>query len=328
MVYGGATAGNPKLLRHATILELCLYCHSNNQANLSSPTPPDVWSSPVAAGKGGTGDGNSNPSAGLLCAGGSAIASPPCGTTNTNHTVDSSPVASITPPGGTAIFTSGNGGFTCVNCHNPHGTTNYRNLRNASYGTGTALVNFTGVDVSYATVADATKYVNIGVTTWPGKYQTSNVKFRKANTSNTDGIQGFCKACHTLFHGAGDASTTTGMGGSNTGAGDNNTGTPWIRHPTMDVSMSEGNTNLHVDGSYWTATSWQPRNIDTDNSLATTTDTYPFCLSCHRAHGSTRHSNLIFGDPVSATTKGDLDSTEAGWPNRRMRDTCNQCHNQ
>lgn len=315
MVYGGVAGGNIKLLRHASILQLCLYCHDGNQASMSSPVPPDVWTG------GGTGAVTNGASGGALCSGGSSPGNPPCGTTNTNHTVGLA--TAVTPPGGTVSFLAGE--FTCVNCHNPHGTTNYRNLRNSgTYPAGG--VDFTGVNVSYrmssatTTCSDGSAtpcYVENDGTAAPPtaliKYQTNMVLFRKATTSNTDGIQGFCRACHTKFHYIStDASAPAEMGGGASG----DAGTPWKRHPTMDVSMGEGQTNLHVANStFWTAAlpAWKPRII----SQATVATEYPFCLSCHRAHGSTNHSNLIFGNPTSVGGAGTM-----------MRDTCNQCHNQ
>ena len=313
LIYGGANAIYPKLLRQANILQLCLYCHDGNQAGMSSPVPPDIW--------GPTQNVTNGPSGGNLCSSGSEPANPPCSDTTISHTVDVN--ANVTPPGwagATPLFTSATGGFTCINCHNQHGNTNYRNLRNNSY----AGVDFTGVDVSYAYNTsvdpnDNTKYVNNWLSgTNLTKYQTSNVRFRKSPTASaTGGIQAFCKACHNKFHFAGGESAAE-MGG--TAAGD--TGTPWLRHPTMDVTIGEGQANLHVaDSSFWTTTlTWFPRIINPDG-IAGNADDQPFCFSCHRVHGSggtNRHSNLIFGDPTTAV----------GGAGTMIRDTCLQCHNQ
>jgi hypothetical protein len=299
MIFDGAAIPYPKLLRHSNILNLCLYCHDGNQTGLSPP-PPDVWGTLAA--------GQSNPSAGNLCSGGGAT---PCSDVSTNHSIGVD-VSLIEPPGFVGTWSNVTDKFTttfsCLYCHDQHGNANYRNLR-ADPG------NLSGVTASYAMGAagDATKHVNNILAAGPGvaKYETGVVVFRLAPTSNNEGIQGFCKGCHTNFHDRGGA---TEMGGSLAG----DTGlNPWLRHPTMDVTMGEADTNLHVDFTNWqTALPWRPRIINADGT-AGNADDEPFCLSCHRAHGSNRHSNLIYGEPTSTGGAGTM-----------MRSTCQQCHNQ
>ncbi len=298
MVYTGS-GPYTKLLRASTVQNLCLYCHDGNNAGLSPP-PPDVWGGTLAPGQ-------SNPSAGNLCVSGG---SPPCSDGSTNHTVG---LTNVTPPGGTITFAE----FTCVHCHNPHGNLSYRNLR--SGGEVFDGVTFSNDIITYSmgTTEDGTKYVNNLVSPGLGvdKYETSVVVFKKVPTTDTGGIQGFCKVCHGDFHGAGGA---VNMGGST--LGDTSTvGDEWKRHPTMDVTLSEGGTNLHADNTYWqSGPAWRPRVIDPDVPSAIDGDEMPFCLTCHRAHGSNRHSGLIFGDP----------SAGPGGGGTAMSDTCQRCHNQ
>lgn len=334
MIYGqsGTPAGAvyPKLLRQATILQLCLYCHEGDNANLDAP---NVWSGTAKF---------TNHSAGLLCA--DDMSNPPCPNNTANHTVDVN--TTVTPPGWTGttpLFTPDKGGFTCVSCHNPHGTTNFRNLRNDLYAGANANIDFTGVDVSYAMLGELSPqnfyvYNNVAPGKDITKYQTGYVLFRKAPpesplNSAKDGLQAFCKACHTNFHFYGGESAVQ-MGGFLTGdtlAGATDT---WLRHPTRDVTMDEANTNLHIDRNCWgngtTANCGEAfdinssgmtrvRYVDPDGAAPTTAlaDEQPFCLTCHRAHGSTNHSNLIFGEPETVGGTGTM-----------MRQTCQQCHNQ
>ena len=336
LIYSGTAAIYPMLLRQANVLELCLFCHSNNQAAgqiESGRTPPDIWSGSGTGKVEATPGGGAVNSAGLLCAGGSAVATPPCGDNKISHTIDVN--ANVTPPGWTGaevpLFTPVKGGFVCINCHDQHGNTNYRNLRNMSY----RGVNFTGVDVSYNMGTDvASPNCSDGSTspcfvqnidslnnapTGLLKYVTSNVKFRKPPTDSANqGIQAFCKRCHNNFHFASiDASAPTEMGGSALGDTAAVIGDEWKRHPMMDVTISEANTNLHADGPYWGTATWWPRVID-PNGTPGSGDEIPFCFSCHRVHGSTNHSNLIFGDPTISV----------GGDGTMMRITCLQCHNQ
>lgn len=334
MIYGqsGTPAGAvyPKLLRQATILQLCLYCHEGDNANLDAP---NVWSGTAKF---------TNHSAGLLCA--DDMSNPPCTNNTANHTVDVN--ATVTPPGWTGttpLFTPDKGGFTCVSCHNPHGTTNFRNLRNDLYAGANANIDFTGVDVSYAMLGELSPqsfYVFNNFTAGKGldKYKTDNVLFRKPPTnSNTEGIQAFCKKCHTNFHGGGGELTTVGS----TSSGDNNSSSssPWLRHPTMgiDIQTAASSTHLHADNTCWTngttaggcgeafdsaitgniGITTAVRHIEPGISVSRGGDEIPFCLSCHRAHGSTNHSNLIFGEPETVGGTGTM-----------MRNTCQQCHNQ
>lgn len=317
MLYDGSAEPYPRLLRHSSVLNLCLYCHDGNNAGLDPP-PPDIWGTTMATGQ-------TNPSAGNLCAG--YDVTPPCTDTTINHSLGID-VTSTMPPG----FAGGAGGwsvvtakfsttFNCLFCHDQHGNTNYRNLR-------TDPGSSTGVSVTYAmgaTINDATKHVNNLVDPGRGvlKYETDNVKYRGIPAATaTDGIQAFCKGCHNNFHYGGGESAVE-FGGS--ASGDAGT-TPWKRHPTKDTSINTGDANKHVDKNCWMAgttasgcasdfTAWA-RTINPDG-IDHNGDEVPFCFTCHRVHGSSNHTNLIFGGPTSLAGAGT-----------KMRDTCMQCHNQ
>lgn len=306
--YGVTTGVYIKLLRQATIVQLCLYCHDGNSGGLSPP-PPDIWGPTLATGQ-------TNPSAGSLCSGGPDGATPPCSDITTNHTVGAAGLIPI--PGTNPVVNLAE--FTCVNCHSPHGTTSYRNLRDngSAYAGITFMATGEAITYSMSAIENNTDYVNILVAPGLGvaKYETSNVLFKTVPTTSTAGIQGFCRSCHNLFHGAGGDSN---MGGPETAA-------PWTRHPTRNTNITTGAANLHADSTCWTtgtaancaeAFTTRARHIDPDITSTIDGDETPFCLTCHRAHGSTRHSNLVFGA-----------ATSLGGAGAKMRDTCQQCHNQ
>jgi len=100
MRYDGAAGASPtpSLLRNASALSLCVYCHDG-----SNPAAPDVIA-PVAYEAAGGFFSNT---------GGVA--------TNRSHNLGMA--APILPPGGSIPFA-----LTCVTCHDPHGNSNYRNL--------------------------------------------------------------------------------------------------------------------------------------------------------------------------------------------------------
>lgn len=102
-----------KLLRHASAVSLCTYCHDG-----SNPSAPDVIA-PISY--------VADPAAGFFPSDLAARTSNPSG-----H--DLSAVSPAVPPGGQTAMT-----LTCVSCHATHGSPNYRNLVTDPAGTGANL---------------------------------------------------------------------------------------------------------------------------------------------------------------------------------------------
>jgi predicted CXXCH cytochrome family protein len=114
MRYDNDPQASPRLLRHATSLSLCVYCHDG-----SVPGAPDVIA-PVAY-----------------------LADPAGGSFPTSWTTASGTAhvlggEAMRPPGGTQAMT-----LTCLSCHDPHGGPGFRNLRTDPGGTGTPNVTVT-----------------------------------------------------------------------------------------------------------------------------------------------------------------------------------------
>jgi len=105
----------PHLLRNATSLSLCLYCHDG-----SLPGSPDVVA-PVAY--------LSDPAGGFFPADWSTAS-------GTAHVLASQ--EPVTPPGGSQAMT-----LTCISCHAPHGSPSYRNLSGDPTGSGSTLLTVT-----------------------------------------------------------------------------------------------------------------------------------------------------------------------------------------
>lgn len=113
MRYDSAPTPAPNLLRHATSLTLCLYCHDG-----TNPSAPDVIG-PVGY--------VADPSGGWFENSG-GIANP-----NGHDLAMATPQL---PPGGSTSLI-----LTCNTCHDPHGGSGFRNLRGDPTGTGQPPVN-------------------------------------------------------------------------------------------------------------------------------------------------------------------------------------------
>lgn len=159
--------------------------------------------------------------------------------------------------------------MACATCHDPHGNGAYRNLRASPSGTGRAA----GVvlQVRQRVLANGSN---------PGEV------YAAANLTYVAGMSAWCLDCHNLLVGADPAS----HGGRPH---------PWER-------------SLRAPGASWSRWSGDvPNRVPAQNPAG---DPSPgqadevFCLSCHRAHGTTRDAAAIWADGAS------LDST------------CLQCH--
>lgn len=323
MIYDASTI-NKALLRASSIVQLCRTCHENNSLGLSNPTPPDIWNNTLGytASAGDFADRNVVNEA-------------------NRHSVGSS---NVTPPGSNPTINIDY--FSCINCHDQHGNTNYRNLKKRPGNASSDInISFKRIGAGYPATCsdglvppcdveyDADSGIPVGTSNLY-KYNRDNVKFLKAVASNSlNGIAPWCGGCHTDFHGAGGAAN---IGGST--SGDTNIGSPWVRHPVRDVSIDEGEANKHADRSNWASLSTRTRAINPDNTAPTSSvaDEQPFCLSCHYAHGGGNpnngtdptldHSNLVFFDGAG---KINLESDAVyDKSTGRIRNLCQQCHNQ
>lgn len=221
----------------------------------------------------------------------------------TGHTMGST----ATPPGGSWT----NPGLACQHCHATHGNAYYRNLMpNPGTGAGKYVTYLTGT--TYTGTAAIQQRTS---TPMASHYAVSNILYRQSKVGTTDfGLSEWCAGCHGDFHGAGGAAN---MGGSPSG----DTGpTPWLRHPTRDITMAQGVTNKHVNASHWFAALSSRVSVvspsGTVPGTAGTSDNQVFCGSCHKAHGSTVRKGLIFDD----------DATAAAEDGTLLRHTCQQCH--
>lgn len=289
-------AGGPfdKLLVEATTNDLCLTCHDGGVAVGSAP---DVMTTA------GANQATYRAAGAFRAAVGTASVSA--------HNLGVVADAGTAAPGGT--WTIGATGITCADCHNPHGTANYRNLVLKPGGVA-ADINVTDVTQGVLTPTDT-------------QYDVTNITYGYSADQNPS-LSNWCAGCHTNFSlSAADAAAATWVGGTGAlggdEAGDSGGSNAWHRHPTSHVTMTEANANGHADSATYAGLS-SATPAATASSVPAA-DNVPFCGTCHKAHGS------------------DIDkSTNAGWPNNliyddgstatiqdgaAMADTCNNCHN-
>lgn len=199
-----------------------------------------------------------------------------------------------TPPGGTTTLT-----LTCLSCHDPHGNGNYRNLVSNPGGQSGRAVTAVTQDTLTPTAS---------------QYAVGNVHYTAAGDG---GLSAWCAGCHGDFHGAGGAPT---LGGSTLGDTNQAAVSPWLRHPTFGLTMSQAYSNQHIDSRRWfsalasRAPVVSPSRIIPGSPAGS--DNEVFCGSCHKTHGSTHRYGLLWDDADTATPE---DGTA-------QMDTCQQCH--
>ena len=206
--------------------------------------------------------------------------------------------ASVTAPLSTSYIKTG--ALVCSDCHDPHGSPNYRNLLSDPNPNHSGTVSIVpGVGVS------ETVSVNLNSPNPATSFDTANIGFYTNNN-----IKAWCTDCHDAL-----AQEVPG-----------NPSSHYMRHPS-DVAFSSGS---HTDVSNWAAGGAGPDTgfgtdvgdgaagiprlrfgSSTGSPVTTSPSDTVFCLSCHKAHGSKYKSGMVW--PLSVT---GADSTSG----------CQQCH--
>lgn len=257
----GADAGGPfsKLLLKRNETDLCLTCHAGGAApNVMSGNWPGGTFPATAANQG---KGHN-----------------PFGTVaNASTQIPQDSVLGLTPPGSTGGALTE---FACGTCHDAHGFSDYttgnssvftyRLLKKRIKGSG-------GVDVDVSTTLLST----FADEQFSETASATNHNVYRAPASIGDsskGLSKWCASCHSQFH-----SDAAGFG---------------FRHPTADNlgSLSANYTAANVADGYSGGTYHYKYPVETNQGVLATTGTqWPitsgstervFCLSCHRAHGS------------------------------------------
>ncbi len=262
-----------QLLRQATYYELCMLCHSSS----NSQSKYDVETGHVYTGTGWV------DSLGGPIKSGAGLATSEHDVNDTGTTATTVYGSDQGTPSGTRVLT-----FTCVSCHNGHGTKNdnYRLLKKTIYPADNnwnpQTVNFVAYAVSRntATVAEEVYFVS----------------------GNTE----FCSACH-LDYDEGNASVKGGVYSS------------VYRHP-----VTVGSTVYTVEPkNFWPATGDVLPLQYYSGAAATDKRTAVVCETCHFAHGTTKSFNIYVpqtppSSPLSITNQKMLRLDNYG--------VCESCH--
>ena len=351
----GTDTGVLKLLRSESSCsaDLCLICHAENGASGTTQfnsgswqtTPPKVYLTNGVWAEGSLGR--------LIGAGGDfrgvgSYLSTGFTAGDEDTTAGSGPSVGyghslceqgVYPPGGngggTEATDSITGFFTCVNCHDPHGTettqggiNEFRNLLGnidlqgdgKSWSSDIADSYVGGVAGSASDGTDPTAAANI----WPiGRPNASLAGVYLSDAAGESQMSRFCAQCHGKWH---EALTTA-----------NKTATDWRRHPVdnamVDASPLSGSDITIVDWGHYTAiyNTYPGKDVDhmapisDGGGLAIPVADDPadkvFCLSCHFPHAGPYYDGLRWDYQASVdvgTQVGNgLDSSTG----------CQQCHN-
>jgi len=256
----------PKLLKAADPVTLCLTCH-DNQAGIPDVVGADVNNlSERAAGLFGTVDmPNDN---------GHKIATgvDPNTLCERCHTTDNVRDAS-------GFLTAS---VSCIDCHNPHGNGRARNLQWASYPGGEYPFGY---------------YIRPG-SSGMARYESANIGYPAPNGTafNTEGIEvtNMCIDCHhSIFNSTDVDSTHVKHPVYNS---------EWAQRNTISQGDAKGSTvSSHWISGTGAGFLQTPRvhfvvRGATTFAAATTVaaSNGVFCLSCHKAHGSDRAFGLVF----------------------------------
>lgn len=214
-------------------------------------------------------------------------------------------------------------GLECISCHTQHGRAEaYRNLGPRALTAPTYHISTTN-DVSRDVWINLASYTagSGNAATFNPYYATANISFNRndgtlGSLKYSNRMGNFCAACHANFHGGPGDTTVEG------------TGSPpseFIRHPTAQVAIGAlggGHSSL----SRFAGATTKVKVLTQDYSGYTNSS--PFCLTCHKAHGNQNPFGLIFlnRSATSVDEQGGYGSGQTADLQTGYRNLCGQCH--
>ncbi|MDO8964513.1 MAG: cytochrome c3 family protein [Coriobacteriia bacterium] len=216
----------------------------------------------------------------------------------------------------------------CGSCHDPHGSTNYRILKDKVYGVpvggysgGTEL----DPDPFPYVISAEVGYPTAGfrLHTQYGAYIPNYTSAQYAKAPGGDaskGMVGWCVGCHTVYA----SKTSSYNAGDGYGYGTRH------RHP-VNVPL----TNYQGARSLVITTSPLPlaHDVAEAGTVANSQSDWIDCLTCHNAHGAstvmTGYANVASSlDPAPNSGSGGVDPTnDSALLKMNNRGVCEACHN-
>lgn len=328
------SGGNPQsgllISSASTIQQFCFACHGNGAPGAGTNVEYGIFDSgasasatQVAAGSTAQADGTlilyetaSSLDATLNGGGFSFVGASQAPVTSAHVMVEGSASSSFVVWGfGNSVSQAKgalSGGFTCTNCHDPHGSSNYRLLKDslAVGGENVPVGGYSGTNPTpfvfsneqgyppngwhkHATgAAEMSAYVPNYTTP---EYSAKGNAVSNAPSSTMEGISGWCSGCHRVYdnkasaydygnylaanaYSSPGASVTASQVGSRT----------MHRHPVgvpVDAGPSGGGI-LTVDPVTDPTLPLERNSVGAPMNGAWTTADQLGCLTCHRAHGT------------------------------------------
>ncbi|HBO84838.1 MAG: hypothetical protein A2073_01210 [Deltaproteobacteria bacterium GWC2_42_11] len=219
---------------------------------------------------------------------------------------------------------------------------------NENIGTSNDTTKNVWVSVQPSTTvnADGKYYGGSGSATQFGPYYSfANVRMNRVDNTflnltggskSSNKVSNLCALCHGGFHG----------GAGNTGIEENSSNDfDWLRHPTgqqaigavaaaapgsgrysmlSNYASGASTYKVHTNASWTTWSEFTYSGTPGSSEYATSAPS-PFCLTCHKAHGSKNAFGLFFLKKNNAT----IDEGGSGYtvPQEGYRNLCQQCHN-
>jgi predicted CXXCH cytochrome family protein len=266
------------------------------------------------------------------------------------HMLSDPAAGAVLPFWGAGASVSGTS-LTCADCHDPHGSTNYRLLKDNVNGQDVALNVFGDDDPVNYPYADGWKRGADGGAMQMANYvpdYTGGTKLVHNAGGQVGSLSGWCAACHTEYDDNGsdmsyETALTVTQEGITEGPYDDPAGVAPVarhRHP-MNVSPSSGDAVLQVEAYQSTDADWVAARaaIPLERLMdepAVSRDNFLGCLTCHVAHGSSQvmtgwaSAELDTGGfnmPVRDDARGGVDPTFSSALLRAdQRTVCEACH--
>lgn len=254
---------------------------------------------------------------------------------------------------GSAVSTSRTslGDFTCTSCHDPHGSSNYRLLKDTLPGdtrVGGYLADGVTPDPFVVSAEEGypangwEKHVNPNTGGYVPNYTAAEYR---NNGNMAENISGWCAGCHTEYSKSGTAYDYEGdMADGVNEVQDTVTGVVYYRHPVNRVVADITSSSLAVEP---TISADLPLEVDMAadaQEMWALNESTIGCLTCHRAHGTNAsmsgwaESSLTYNaTPADGAPEWsvELDDGSGGVnPNKSSallrldnRGVCERCHN-